>query len=221
MNLFTFNLNVDVSFIDFIDFWSKHYDIENDTKYNRNISVNTFDEDNIIRLFEWKNQMILSYRKSNSKMTSLENKILSKLKIINEFRENGFVYDNFENEFSDVSFVWRKFLLHLISPNDYPIYDKNIHLAFEYIVNTIYIDQETLYLDYVAFLKQHKSKLKLKKIDEALISFGKFMNRKYNKSVDPISDNHKTFVYKSKNLNNWKSELKKIIFDFNKKYDTY
>ncbi len=59
-------------------------------------------------MYTWKNGMNLSANKQES----LENKILSKLDIINDFKNHGLpTLDFFLDEFKEVSFVWKIFLL--------------------------------------------------------------------------------------------------------------
>jgi len=40
--------------------------------------------------------------------------------------------DKFKSDFKEVSAVWQIFLLHLIKPTVYPIYDQHIHRTFHF-----------------------------------------------------------------------------------------
>lgn len=171
----------------FIDYWSELYKRELDEKYLKNINKSKFSEEDIISLFEWKNGMTLS----NLKRESLEKNIIKKLAIINEYKSRETINtDDFLEEFKSVSAVWRIFLLHTIKPNTYPIYDQHVHRAYNIVhdlpfeeVNSEMKDSEKLkfYTDtYLPFIDTLKAKFDLKKVDEALVSFGQFFRKKTN-----------------------------------------
>lgn len=166
----------------FIDYWSELYSYGKETKYADNINPINFSENNILELFVWKNGSILS----NLKRESLNNKILKKIEIVNTYKShNNINIEEFKAEFKSVSAVWKIFLLHIIKPMKFPIYDQHVHRAYNYInglpiegiKNTIQ-DKEKLdfyfnnYLPLVDFIKPSD----LKKMDEAFFAFGKMLN---------------------------------------------
>jgi hypothetical protein len=127
---------------------------------------------------------------SNKKQKSLDDKIVSKLAIINSFKENNdWSTEDFQNQFNDLSAVWKIFLLHIISPNTYPIYDQHINRAYNYIHELSYSEisasmpnknKELFYFEtYLGFLKE-LNEVNLKKFDEAFFAFGKFINTNKN-----------------------------------------
>ena len=123
---------------------------------------------------------------SKAKENSLDTKIIKKINIINSLRTTAEIDLNyFLKEFKEVSVVWKVFLLHIISPSVYPIYDQHIHRAFRFMHNEasdgikasmnegtklkFYIEE------YYPFVKESKIK-DLKKMDEAFFAFGQFIN---------------------------------------------
>jgi hypothetical protein len=170
----------------FIEFWSKLYFYPLENLYNETIIKTSYEIDDIQRLFIWKNGMKLS----NKKQKSLDDKIVSKLAIINSFKENNdWSTEDFQNQFNDLSAVWKIFLLHIISPNTYPIYDQHINRAYNYIHELSYSEisasmpnknKELFYFEtYLGFLKE-LNEVNLKKFDEAFFAFGKFINTNKN-----------------------------------------
>ena len=79
-------------------------------------------------------------------------------------------------------------MLHIISPDQYPIYDQNVHRTYRYINNLDYsrIDSDFpsdkdkiifYHTDYLPFVIDIVTKydLTIKQIDEAFFSFGRFL----------------------------------------------
>lgn len=166
---------------DFIDYWSAIY-AYNDAKKYSPIHKNELTSDDLLSLYEWKNGMSLS----QAKLHSFNNKILVKLNVINTLKRTPVLdIDNFNNEFKAVSAVWRIFLMHIIKPSVYPIYDQHIHRAFLFIHNeksaSIKADMPDklkfrfYYDEYLPFVKKMKVQ-DLKKMDEAFFAFGQFIN---------------------------------------------
>lgn len=169
----------------FIDYWSKFYDYPLESLYNERILKPSFDTEDLQQLFIWKNGM----RLSAGKQKSLEVKILSKLKIINELKaKNEIDLIEFQTNFNDLTAVWKIFLLHIIRPDKFPIYDQHINRAYNYIHGLDYkmISAYSMtnkskeyfyfnsYLDFVNSL----GNIDLKVLDEAFFSFGQFINTK-------------------------------------------
>ena len=166
---------------EFISFWSKLYAYDNAVLYNK-IHHKVLSEKDIKDLFQWKNGMKLSQAKEKS----LKIKILKKIKIINSLRATTEIdLDYFLKEFKEVSVVWKVFLLHIISPSMYPIYDQHIHRAYRFMNNEASdgikasMNEATklkfYFEEYYPFVKDSKIK-DLKKMDEAFFAFGQFIN---------------------------------------------
>ena len=166
---------------EFISFWSKLYAYDNAVLYDK-IHHKVLSEKDMKDLFQWKNGMKLSQAKEKS----LKIKILKKLNIINSLRATTEIdLDYFLKEFKEVSVVWKVFLLHIISPSMYPIYDQHIHRAYRFMNNEASdgikasMNEATklkfYFEEYYPFVKQSKIK-DLKKMDEAFFAFGQFIN---------------------------------------------
>ena len=170
------------SFEGFINSWSKLYSFSNEAIYSKSIVKETLTKTDIQNLYKWKNGMKLSVLKQKS----LDTKIKAKLTIINAFKKNNSIdLESFKIEFKKVSAVWKIFLLHIIKPNKYPIYDQHIHRAFLFIHNEDWSNiqntmndnvKEQFYFDrYLPFIEAKNIK-DLKKLDEAFFAFGQFLN---------------------------------------------
>ena len=171
----------------FIDFWAQMYNIEADKKkkYDECIVKSKFDENDIQNLYIWKNGSKLS----GAKQKSLNEKIISKLAIINDFKSN-FDLDTFLKEFENVSFVWKIFLLHIIKPLEYPIYDQHIHRAYQFIFEKDWqsvsaqmnekAKHEFYFQTYLPFVKSEtkKHELEIRNLDRGLFVFGGNLKRK-------------------------------------------
>lgn len=170
----------------FIEFWSKLYYYPKEYLYLNSIYKKHYEVNDIHNLYVWKNGMELS----NKKKYSLDSKVKSKIKTINDYKINeDWSIEDFQNEFGDLSAVWKIFLLHIIKPKVYPIYDQHINRTYNYIHKLPYTDisanmsnkdKEYFYFNtYLNFIKE-QSDLNLKKFDEAFFAFGKFINTNNN-----------------------------------------
>lgn len=182
--------NQTTSLNEFIDFWKQLYVDTNDKLlYSPTIAKHEFDGTDIQKLYEWKNQSILSSKKQKS----LDEKIKGKLNLINQLKtQENIDLDVFNEDFSNLkTAVWRIFLLHIIKPEKFPIYDQHIHRAYNFIHGLPYQDiddkiKDKLKLDfyfkkYLPFINDECKGISLKKIDEAMYCFGQFLKqKKYN-----------------------------------------
>ncbi|MCA0933246.1 hypothetical protein LCM02_12355 [Lutimonas saemankumensis] len=169
------------SLSDFISFWSNIYSYDDSEKYEF-IHNDILSKSDLTQLYEWKNGMKLSVSKTNS----LKSKIIKKLDIINSLKaEENIDIDEFLKEFKNVSVVWKIFLLHIINPKIYPIYDQHIHRAFRFInnqstegINASINEKDKLnfyFVEYLPFVTR-TGETDLKKMDEAFFAFGQFIN---------------------------------------------
>ena len=181
-------------FKSFIEQWSSLYNYDKMHLYDSNIIKSVFEEKDLKDFYKWKNGSDLSEKKGSS----LEKKILSKLHLINKFKQDfnnksnkNDTIDKFSIEFKDVSFVWKIFLLHIISPNNYPIYDQHVHRAylflnrdesFKNIENTISEKEKckfyfNIYLPFINRKIEENNEFKIQDIDKAFFSFGQFLKK--------------------------------------------
>ncbi len=166
----------------FVNYWSAFYVYPDESEYEL-VNQPKFSEQDLVRLFVWKNGMPLS----TLKQQSLDQKILTELEYINRCKQEGKLeLTEFLVRFSSLSFVWKSFLLHAILPQQYPIYDQNIHRSFNYIHDEKYAEitntlpdkeKEQFYFEkYLPFI-QHMKGIPQRKIDQAFFAFGQFLNK--------------------------------------------
>jgi len=172
---------------EFIGEWSKFYTFTNEILYQNSISKLEFTIRDIQNLFVWKNGMKLS----KLKQKSVNEKIKYKIEIINDFKtSNNFDLSAFKKEFRNLTAVWKIFLLHIIKPNKYPIYDQHIHRAYLFIANQNWKNlsndtisnktKEKFYFEiYLPFLESNEIQ-NLKQLDEAFFAFGQFLKTRNN-----------------------------------------
>ncbi|MFI5138139.1 MAG: hypothetical protein ACHQIM_09940, partial [Sphingobacteriales bacterium] len=110
---------------DFVDTWSKRYlRSSNEPKYGNNINHVLDNETCFTKLFEWKN---------GTGDTIYE----PKLNVVKGFYNEVAVLKNLQADFSWEVFetifepiksatIWKIFLLHLINPEEFPIYDQHV-----------------------------------------------------------------------------------------------
>ena len=106
--------------------------------------------------------------------------------MINTFRNSNMIeVEEFRKEFKDLTTVWKIFLLHIIKPSKYPIYDQHIHRTFLFIHNEDWSNisntsinnkaKEAFYFNrYLPFIEEQQIK-DVKQVDEAFIAFGQFL----------------------------------------------
>ena len=169
----------------FIEYWKVHYNYPLEKLYNGRIHKIEFDQNDLQQLFIWKNGMKLS----DKKQKSFEAKILRKINLINKFKaQNNIDLNEFKNNFSNLTAVWKIFLLHIIKPTKFPIYDQHINRAYNYIHELDYSNinassisnknKESFYFGtYLSFINS-LADINLKDIDEAFFAFGQFINTK-------------------------------------------
>lgn len=190
MQLLHFEITESDDINTFITFWSQLYSYSNEAIYKKNISKKVFDTESVQELFKWKNGM----RLSDLKQISLNIKIIDKLEVINYLKsKDEFELDLFKYEFKSLSAVWKIFLLHIIQPQKFPIYDQHIHRTFLFIHKKEFSNlsntsiknkqKEAFYFnEYLPFIDENEIK-DLKKLDEAFFAFGQFLNTKDYKTL--------------------------------------
>mgnify|MGYP001352942303 CR=1 FL=1 len=175
---------------EFIVFWSNCYKYKLESYYTENIDIE-LSNDSLFNLFIWKNGM--NFQKNVNKYNSFHYNVISiydKVKLWKtDFKIDDYLEISEIKEWNNI--VWKIFLLHCFRPNEFPIYDQHVHRAFDFIINGNYEKPEFYYStnkiqekiefyknDYIPFIKDlsMKSGRNLKQIDEALVTFGKFLN---------------------------------------------
>jgi hypothetical protein len=188
-NLFIIQKQPCTSMTEFISHWKKLYSYFDDNRYRQNISNTEFSSNNLEELFHWKNGMTL--KGSGGKEKSLNEKILKRIELINEYKSlNTLDLEKFNIDFSNLSAVWRIFLLHILKPKQFPIYDQHIHRTYNFIhnldwqsISNTISDKKKLEFYYSTYLPfvQTLGAVDLKEMDEAFFAFGQFLNTRNQK----------------------------------------
>ena len=132
MNLQILNCQESVTAESFVTFWSKFYVEKQESKERYGvIRKKELTSSDIVELFTWKNGM----RLAGPKLKSVQTNISPKCDIINQLRIN-FKLTEFEKNFGKVSTIWKIFLLHIILPETYPIFDQHVYRACHYLKTT-------------------------------------------------------------------------------------
>ncbi|MGB6947248.1 MAG: hypothetical protein WBE37_32915 [Bryobacteraceae bacterium] len=184
-----------------MEFWSQFYsdgtkvlDADEKICYFEELNLtNDLTEENVRRLLRWKDPRRLTHRvlsgpkegQDNSKVS----KVLARVGLINQFRNGQITEEEMrlvaEQVFTD-GIVWKAFLLHVAKPHIYPIADQNVFRVWS--LHTKIKDERTWksYDHYCSYFRQIAQALgvaatienirELKRIDDALMEFGRFLN---------------------------------------------
>lgn len=167
----------------FIEKWSSQYSYSNEEKYNQHINSVFDNESSFFQLFQWKNgtgDVIYV-----NKMKVVEG-FYEKIDVLRHLR-NNFNWELFENEFQPTknSPIWKIFLLHLINPFEFPIFDQHV-FRFYYFQKNGLIEEistkpkdvyETYKNDYKPWFNsvQKEFQLNQKMMDESFFVFGQVL----------------------------------------------
>jgi hypothetical protein len=166
---------------EFIESWRSLYDYANAHLYQP-VHNDILNGDDLKQLYVWKNNMPLSAKKE----TAFNTKIQPRLNEINELKKSDSVdLDKFFESFKPISTVWKIFLLHIIKPKKFPIYDQHVHRAYLFIhrrdfsgIDSSLSNRAKLHFyrtEYLPWVRSQNAK-DLKQLDEALFAFGQFLN---------------------------------------------
>ena len=190
--------------VTFVDFWSQFY--KDDSKdvdgteidYFKELSIgNSLSPENVRKLLRWKDPRMLTHP---NKETGKDNpdvlKVLDKIAKLNQFRDEQITEADFRRTADDIfrtGMVWKAFLFHVAKPHMYPIADVNVLAVWS--LHTGLKNQGTweTYGQYRDYFNRIADEIKvsqtsanirrLKKIDNALIEFGRFLLAYYRQSA--------------------------------------
>lgn len=185
MNFITFSPSND--FETFVEHWSQLYDPNSnwEANYYKHIKIGKpFTHNDIMELFEWQSQAGLG----KIRTAAIKDKIYPHLDYINDMKfEETLDLEVFNEKFNDVAAVSRTLILHMIKPEVYPMFDQNVHVAYNFIhgiemgPNDYPIKAEPrlkfYFRHFVPFITKVKGDIPMKKIDEALDTFGQLIKR--------------------------------------------
>ncbi|MHC4425155.1 MAG: hypothetical protein ACYSYV_03555 [Planctomycetota bacterium] len=154
--------------------------------------------DNVAKLLRWKDPRMLTEANPLNPSNPRVKSVLQKVDDINSFRWS----ENNETKFWNIvrgifpnGFIWPVFLFHIARPYEFPIGDRNVFLSFSILTNNEIPKDLEGYKNYKAFffnISKSAGFIKtsptgnesnicvivaaLKKVDDALFVFGKFLN---------------------------------------------
>jgi hypothetical protein len=171
--------------------WAKIYDYPNDEKYTNNIKNGLETDKALIELFEWKNGTGDSI--SEKKMTRIDEFISKRVEML-EMKSN-FNINDFQNaiEPQKGSVIWKIFLLHIIHPEYYPIYDQHVYRSFKFFttgeIKEIPKQDKEKYTsyrdDYVEWFHKIKTQHNLnpREMDKSFFVFGRTLKMLSSKPI--------------------------------------
>ena len=171
--------------VDFVNQWSGHYKFSNEWKYDNHITTVLDDETSFIQLFKWKNG-------------TGDTIYWKKMKGINEWKDRigllrtlkqDFRWDVFETEFKPTqsSTIWKIFLLHLINPDEFPIFDQHVFRCYNFFQKGVIEEISTKRWEvYSIYKNEYKPwfnslrkdyNLNPKRMDMSFFTFGQVLKR--------------------------------------------
>jgi hypothetical protein len=173
----------------FVECWKEYYNEYSDEIYYDHITNDPLEEEDIRTLFEWKNGMVLS----GAKINAIESKVLNKIDLINDLRHASQVdFENINDQFKDLAAIWRIFVMHIINPFAFPIFDQHVYRAMRYLKNNLVEDLKNddqakiaVYKnEYLPFYKEMAVEIDdPRNCDKALWAFGKFLTQAKREEV--------------------------------------
>lgn len=173
--------------LDFIKYWATVYqDVEtNNHDYDRLIRREHYFPADIRTLFDWKNGMAINDH--HTKLVSV-NRIIENLKIVNSLKTR-FDRAEFDTTFGKMSAIWQIFLLHLIDPKRFPIFDQHVYRAEMFLTQRRIVEQMPGTLKqklnhyhqvYIPFFDNFRPpRIPGRRVDNALWTFGRFLKTEY------------------------------------------
>ena len=115
---------------DFVKSWSRLYNYAGYDEYKTTVRKSELSKKDLRLLFAWKNGSDISTKKDRSFLSQL----LQHQELLNELKKE-FDQKTFEKNFGKMSAVLQIFLLHILQPSEYPVFDKYVYRAFRFIQN--------------------------------------------------------------------------------------
>lgn len=171
--------------------WSKIYNYGDDQKYTNNIKRGLVNDKSLTELFEWKNGTRDNI--AEKKMFRVAD-FISKREAMKKLKKN-FKIEDFEQliEPHKGSVIWKIFLLHIIQPEHYPIYDQHVYRSFRFFTTGVIQDisnrdkekYDTYKTEYVDWFNKLKVKYDLspRDMDKSFFMFGKTLKSLSSKPI--------------------------------------
>jgi hypothetical protein len=114
----------------FVKCWSSLYDYPEYAAYKSTVISRNLSKKDLRLLFSWKN----GSGQNSKKERSMLSEFLQHDELINELKKE-FDQRKFQKTFGKIPAVWQIFLLHILQPSVYPVFDKNVYRAYRIIEN--------------------------------------------------------------------------------------
>ncbi|HEY4109563.1 hypothetical protein [Puia sp.] len=175
----------------FVQFWRSMYRPNAETLplYLDNIDKQRFTRKDIGELYRWKNSR--PYENNPNKRVSVE-RIQAELPMINRLKQQ-FVMRAFEETFAGISPIWQIFLLHIIQPDVYPIFDQHVHRTHLFLVHQRIVALPTYgktkldyyHVHYQPYFNEVRRRHKLDRfeLDNALWTLGQFLKTRFAAAI--------------------------------------
>ena len=172
-------LDWDASPQEFVEQWRALYDYGHEHLYADAIGKPQFSVSDVEGLFLWKNGQPLSAKKAKTVRS-----ITDRIQVVNQLK-SSLDMDTFQEQFDAISAIWKIFLLHIIAPRTFPIFDQHVYRAYCFLqtgsiqeIPPANPTKEKVYFQqYVPFFNalQPVCETSRKQVDEALWAFGRFL----------------------------------------------
>ena len=180
----------------FVDFWSKFSNDDRGNYVERLRIGQHLTEEDCCWLLKWKDPRFLApYIRSGpneGRVNARVQRVLNILPEINKFRRGELTEGQFHDQTGKVfpnGLVWQVFLFHIAQPHVYPIADRNVFRAFRVHRHEEGNEDWEFYGRYRAYFGEIAKACgiplqldkvdELKRIDSALMSFGRFLEAYY------------------------------------------
>ena len=171
---------------EFTEKWSGTYSYKLEPKYKNNIKAG-FDSDfSLLELMRWKNGTGDNIAKNKSVLVDYFIRERESLKTL----KNNFDLTEFEKKFKPdkKSSIWTIFILHIMNPDKYPIFDQHAYRSFNFfqtgdikeLPSEKYKEIYRIYKEeYSPWFNELKAEYELdpRKIDQSLFSFGQVLKK--------------------------------------------
>ena len=168
---------------EFMERWSGQYSYNIEYKYTDHIDTVFDNRESFLELFRWKNGT--GENISVNKMKTIDG-FWSKVDVLRKLKLN-FSWEFFESEFQPTrsSSIWKCFLVHLIDPSRFPLYDQHVYRSYQFIHEGIIEEiPNTHRLKYEIFKEKYcewfngvvnEHNLNHKRMDESLFTYGQML----------------------------------------------
>jgi hypothetical protein len=194
----------------FVDFWNQFYEEGAPTVLGTQERIDYFaelnlgsnlTEENVRRLLRWKDPHQLTHRILSGPNEGRDNprvvKVLADLTAINRFRNGQSTEEEMRRKAEQIfqsGIVFRAFLLHIARPHEHPIGDENVFRAYSLHTGQQLEDTWDTYAGYSDYFRRIARAMgvaqradnirELKRIDNALLTFGQFLRTYHTRGSD-------------------------------------